>query len=152
MCMPTVCTFTTCINALYDNPITFTNKLLSILRHCCHTLLCQIRSAFQVLCYELYPHMKDPGNFTVSIDKTVMNIKLFGLSCIDYVNRKQVRLPPLLVYTMSMFSLKFSNKITTKTEDLTQTNYVHELSKLASQYNQLTGPHNRLILTSKKRL
>lgn len=94
MCMSTVCTFTTFINALYDNPITFTNKLLSILCHCCHTLLCLIRSAFEVLCYELYTHMKDPGNFTVSIDKTVMNIKLFGLSCIDYVNRKQARLPP----------------------------------------------------------
>lgn len=76
--------------------------------------------------------MKDPGNFTVSIDKTVMNIKLFGLSCIDYVNRKQARLPPLLVYPMSMFSLKFSNIINTETEDLTQTNYVHELFKLAS--------------------
>lgn len=46
--------------------------------------------------------------------------------------RKQVRLPPLLMYTMSMFSLQFSNIITTEPEDLTQTNYVHELSKLAS--------------------
>lgn len=142
MCMPTVCTFTTFMNALYGNPITFTNKLLSILRHCCHTLLCQIRSAFEVLCCELYPHMKDPGNFTVSIDKTVMNIKLFGLSCIDYVSHKQACSPPLLVYPMSMLSLKFSNIITTETEDVFQTNYVHELSKLASQFNQLTGPQN----------
>lgn len=141
MCMLTLCTFTTFINVLYYNPITFTKKLLSILRHCRHTLLCSIRSAFEVLCYQLYPHMKDPGNFTVSIDKTVMNIKLFGLSCIDYVNKRVYR-PPLLVYPMSMFSLKFSNIVTTETEDLTQTNYVHELSKLASQYNQLTGPHN----------